>query len=790
MYLKCVIRRVSVIFLSFALVVITIQSRPVFADTFTVSDIRIQGLQRVSAGTVFNLMPVNVGDTIDEIQLRALVRFIFRSGFFDDIRMLRDGNVLVVNLVERPAIESLELDGNKAIKSEALLEGLAAQGLAEGEIFKQATLEHVALELERQYVSQGRYSASISPNVERLPRNRVAIKIDIVEGKPSGIEHINFVGNSVFEDDELLDIMELKLPGLMSFYKNDDKYSREKLSGDLETLESYYQDRGYVVFEVESTQVSITPDKKDVYITIGVDEGDRYIVGEVELVGELNDIAPEAIENLLLVQNGQTFNRALLTATEKRITATLGNSGYTFASASGIPQVKEDGIVDVRFFVEAGKRAYVRRINVKGNNITNDEVVRRELRQLEGGWASTALIDRSKLRIERLGYFSSVNVETPEVPGTDDQIDVELDVEEQPSGSISATLGYSQGFGLTLGAGYQENNVFGTGNSLGTNVSWSKFQRSVSFNYFNPYFTLDGVSRGYNIFYRKSNFDARNLARFSTDSLGAGVNFGLPIGETQRVGFGLSVENTKLKEGFLSSREIVAFLASEDSTALNFKLNLNWSSSKLNRGLFPTRGSAQTLSLEAALPGSDLQFYKVRYEGQVYIPITREAFTLRLRTELGYGDAYGGTSSLPFFENFYAGGFGSIRGFEPYTLGPRSTPVAGGFSRPEGDPFGGNALVEFSAELIFPIPFIEDNRSFRTVLFADAGNVFNTNCLSVSNPDNCFDVSLDEMRYSAGLGVTWITPGLGPMSFSFTKVFNAQEFDRTESFQFEIGRTF
>ncbi|MBV1906076.1 MAG: outer membrane protein assembly factor BamA [Pseudomonadales bacterium] len=760
------------------------------ADDFTVSDIRIQGLQRVSAGTVFNLMPVDVGDRVDEIGLRQLVRLIFRSGLFNDIRMLRDGNVLVVNLTERPAIESLELDGNKAIKSEALLEGLSAQGLAEGEIFKQATLEHVALELERQYVSQGRYGASIKTNVEVLPRNRVAIKIDIVEGKPSGIQHINFVGNHVFDQSELLDVMELKLPGLTSFYKNDDKYSREKLSGDLETLESYYQDRGYVVFEIESTQVSITPDKKDVYITIAVDEGEKYTVGEVELVGELNDIAPEILKSLLLVQKDQTFNRALLTATEKRITATLGNSGYTFASASGIPQVQDDGIVDVRFFVEAGKRAYVRRINVRGNSITNDEVVRREMRQLEGGWASTNLIDMSKVRLERLGYFSAVNVETLEVPGTDDQIDVELEVEEQPSGSISATVGYSQGFGLTLGAGYQENNVFGTGNSLGANISWSKFQRSVSFNYFNPYFTLDGVSRGYNIFYRESNFNERNLARFSTDSLGTGINFGLPIGETQRVGFGLNVEQTKLKEGFLSSLEILEYIANEGNLATNFKMSLNWSSSKLNRGLFPTRGNSQSLSLEAAVPGSDLQFYKVRYEGQIYIPVTREAFTLRLRTELGYGDAYGSTSALPFYEHFYAGGFGSVRGFEPFTLGPRSTPPPDDiFSRPEGDPFGGNALFELSAELIFPIPFIENSRSFRSVIFADAGNVFNTKCPTVSNNSNCFDFDINEFRYSVGVAVTWITPGLGPMSFSFSRVLNKKEFDRTEGFQFELGKT-
>jgi len=408
-------------------------------DAFTISDIRIQGLQRVSAGTVFNLIPVNVGDTVDEITVRQLIRLIFKSGYFRDVRIARDENILIVSVAERPAIDSIELDGNKAIKSEALLEGLAQQGLKEGEIFKKSTLERVNLELERQYVSQGRYGATVSTESEELPRNRVAIKINIVEGKTAGIKQINLVGNKTYPQDELLDVLELKHPSLLSFYKNDDKYSREKLSGDIEKLESFYQDRGYVEFQIESTQVSITPDKQQVYITLNVDEGGKYTVADVELVGELNDVEPEAIKQLLLVSPGQTFSRARVTASEERITKALGNAGYTFASASGIPQVHDDGTVDLRFFVDANKRAYVRRISFEGNTITQDEVLRRELRQMEGGWASTSLIDFSKVRLERLGFFKEVNVETPEVPGTEDQIDVNFSVEEQPSGSISAT---------------------------------------------------------------------------------------------------------------------------------------------------------------------------------------------------------------------------------------------------------------------------------------------------------------------------------------------------------------
>lgn len=777
------------------LCVLLLWAGAVQADVFTISDIRLQGLQRVSAGTVFNLLPVNVGDTVDEVSIRQLVRLLFDSGYFNDIRMARDDDVLVITLTERPAIESIEIDGNKAIKTEALLDGLGQQGLKEGEIFKQATLDRVGIELERQYVAQGRYGAAIETEVEELPRNRVAIKINIQEGKNSGIQHINVVGVDVFSQEELLKQIELKHPSLMSFYKNDDKYSREKLGGDLEKLESFYKDRGYVEFEIESTQVSITPDRRQVYITVNVDEGEKYTVRDVNLVGELNDIRPEDLRRLFVIGPEQVFSQARVTATEERITQALGNSGYTFASASGIPKINDDGTVDVEFFVDAGKRAYVRRITFAGNSVTQDDVLRREMRQLEGGWASTAQIDLSKLRLERLGYFRGVNVETPQVPGTDDQIDVDFSVEEQPSSSISATLGYSQGYGLILGANYQANNVLGTGNTLGAGLSFSEFQRSANFSFFDPYYTLDGISRGFNIYARESNYDEANIARYTTNAYGAGVNFGFPIGETQRINFGGTVEYTEITEGRFPAQEISEFIEKNGNDSLNFKLNLSWQSSTLNRGLFPTRGRSQSLALEASVPGSDLQFYKLIYQGQMYIPIAG-AWTMRLRTEVGYGDSYGSSDSLPFYEHFYAGGFGSVRGFESNTLGPRSTDPAididgDGIPDPifndDPAPFGGNLLTEASAEIIFPVPFIEDTSQFRPVLFFDAGNVFNTNCPDVSTI--CSDFDFGEIRYSVGLSVTWIT-GLGPMTFGVAKPFNEGIFDETESFQFELGRTF
>ena len=766
-------------------------------NEFVVADVRLQGLQRVSAGTVFNIIPVGVGDRVDNVAVRAITRALFASGYFNDIKIARDDAVLIVTLTERPAIESIELDGNKAIESEALLEGLADQGLQEGEIFKQATLERMGLELERQYVAQGRYGASIDTEIEDLPRNRVNIKINIEEGKSSGIRHINFVGNNAFSEVELLDSLELKHPSLLSFYRNDDKYAREKLSGDLETIEAFYKDRGYADFQLTSTQVSITPDRQQVYITLTVDEGDVFTVNDVNLVGELGDVRAEDLQSLIIVEDGQTFSQALITATEERLTGALGNGGFTFATASGVPKLNDDDTVDVEFFVDAGKRAYVRRITFTGNELTQDEVMRREVRQMEAGWASTAQIDLSKVRLERLGYFKGVEVETPQVPGTDDQIDVEFAVEEQPSGAISGTLAYSQGYGLILGANYQQSNLQGSGNSLSVGLSYSEYQQSINFNYFDPYFTLDGISRGYNVFFRRLDYDARNIARYSTDSAGGGVTFGFPIGETQRINFGLNVEHTEIREGFAAAQEISEFIERNGPDALNFKANLSWIRSTLNRGVFADRGSSQSIGVTFAAPGSDLEFYRLTYQGEKYFPLT-QLFTLKLRTELGYGDSYGDTPALPFYEHFFAGGFGSIRGFENSTLGPRSTPPLDENGNPiifssfdndgrYGQPFGGNLLLEFSAELIFPLPFVEDNRQFRPALFFDVGNVFNTECPTVST--NCFDLSTDELRYSAGFGLSWLS-GFGPLTFAVSKPMNTKFFDEEESFQFELGKTF
>ncbi|MXY58474.1 MAG: outer membrane protein assembly factor BamA [Gammaproteobacteria bacterium] len=755
-------------------------------ERFVVTDIQLQGLQRVSAGTVFNILPVNVGDTMDAVTVREVIRGLFKSGYFDDVTLSRDGGVLIVRVVERPAIESIEIDGNKAIKTESLLESLAEAGLREGEIFKQATLERISIELERTYFAQGRYDATINARSASLPRNRVQIRIDIEEGQSSGVRHINIVGNTVFSQQELLAQLELSHPTLFSFIQGNDKYSKEKVQGDLETLESYYQDRGYVEFTARSVQVSVTPDKSSVYVTVNVQEGDRYVVDDVQLVGELSDVDPDLVNRLFLVREGDVFNRALVTATEERIVNAFGNAGYTFANATGVPEVKENGVVDVRFVVDAGKRAYVRRISFAGNSVTRDDVMRREMRQIEGGWASTQAIDRSKVRLDQLGYFEpeSVNVETTPVPATDDQVDVDFTVEEVPTGNINAQLAYAEGPGLMLSLGFRQENVAGTGNRLGASISWSDYQKAASFDFHDPYYTVDGISRGYNVYARETNFHAINVARFSTDSYGAGINFDFPVGEEQRLQFGALVEQTSLGTGLFTSSEISDFIAASGDEFLNVKALGHWSKTTLNHGLFPTAGGRYRLGGLVAVRGSDLEFYRLTLSGERYFPIGRR-FAVGLRSEIGYGGVYGDTETYPFYEHFYAGGFGSVRGYEKSSLGPRIEDV--GYFSQRGRPFGGNLLVEASAEFIFPLPFGDRLRGVRSAYFFDAGNVFNTECPETST--ECLGFDAEEIRVTTGVGVTWLS-AMGPMSFALALPLNDKPGDEVERFAFELGYSF
>ena len=769
----------------------------VHAESFTISDIRVNGLQRVSAGSVFGALPLNVGEEADDRALVEATRGLFKTGFFQDIQLGRDGDVLVITVVERPSISGIEIEGNKAISSEDLLKGLNQSGLAEGEIFQRATLEGVRNELQRQYVAQGRYSAEIETEVIPQPRNRVALKININEGTVAAIQHINVVGNSVFADEDLIDLFELKTSNWLSFFRNDDKYAREKLSGDLERLRSYYLDRGYINMDISSTQVSITPDKKHVYITVNVDEGEKYSVREVKLSGDLK-VPEEDIRSLLLVKEGQVFSRKVMTTTSELITRRLGNEGYTFANVNGVPEAHdEDNTVSITFVIDPGKRAYVNRINFRGNTKSEDEVLRREMRQIEGGWASTYLIDQSKTRLERLGFFKEVNVETPQVPGTDDQIDVNYSVEEQASGSITASVGFAQNAGLILGGSITQNNFLGTGNKVSVGLTRSEYQERYNFGFVDPYWTADGVSLGYNAFYRTTDYDEldTDVSSYAVDSYGVGASIGYPISETSRLTYGLTVQQDDISTGVFTVDEIFDFLEQEGDSYLNLKASVGWSESTLNRGVMATRGHSQSLVFETTVPGSDLSFYKIDYRGQVFKPLS-ENYSLRFHTQLGFADSFGSTSELPFYEHYYAGGFGSVRGFEDSSLGPRSTPSTGANPGTQLDPdqdplpFGGNVLVQGGVELLFPMPFVKDQRSLRTALFWDVGNVFDTNCSASQEAvsDSC---SLDagSLASSVGVGLTWIT-ALGPLSFSLAMPVVKPDDADTQVFQFSLGQTF
>src|SRR5690554_6426937 len=836
----------------------------VHADSFEVSDIRLEGLQRVSAGTVFEAFPIVSGDLVDNQDLSQAARKLFRTALFDDIKLLRDGNVLIVQVVELPTITKIDISGNKAIQTDMLLDGLKQSGLAEGLVFKRSTLERIAMELERQYVAQGRYDARITTEAEALPRNRVALNIKVKEGSVASIEHINIVGNERFTTAELLKQMQLKTTGFWSWYSSDNKYSREKLAADLETLRSYYLDRGYIRFNIESTQVSISPDKEGVYITINVSEGEVYTIKDLKFAGNL--ILPESdYERFLLLKEDDTFSRQRVTFSSELMSKRLGNEGYTFAKVDGIPKINdEDRTVDLTFFVEPGKRTYVRNINFTGNDSTVDEVLRREMLQMEGGWASTDKIDMGKTRLDQLGFFKHVNVDTPLVAGTDDMIDVNYNVEEQLSGSLNFNIGYAGGSGLILGASVSQNNFLGTGNRMSFGVQRNDYTQAYSFSYLNPYYTIDGVSRGFNLFYRKTDYSNMTMVSdYQTNVMGGNVTYGYPISNRQRLSFTIGASNTEVIPGSTVPYEITDFIDANGDDYDEFTFGLSWRYSSLNRGLFPTAGTEHKVSGDLAIPGSDLTWYKLGYTMNHYIPLSQE-WALRFRTDLGYGNGYGDISGLPFYKNFRSGGIGSVRGWRINSLGPQGLPrystvnVAStdangnveyetdSLGMPIVDPtapttiyavdengdtvminnpnqykpkyevanggevvtapnylyrlqaLGGNVLVETSLELIFPLPFIEDRSSLRSVVFLDAGNAFTDKCYKPNDPDVpsltehpfCNEgIELDEMRISTGVGVTWVT-AIGPLTFTYSFPLNDKDKDRTEGFEFSLGQVF
>ena len=785
-------------------------------DDFLVSDIRIIGLQRVSTGSIFNVIPISVGDNIDQRKSADITRSLFATEQFDDIQIAKDGNTLIIIVQERPSISAIDISGNKALKTEQLLESLDGVGIKEGEVYKRSTVEKVKSELVRSYASNGRYGAGVDIEEIKKPRNRIELNIEVDEGKSATIESINIIGNELFSNEDLLDGFELSSGSIFSFLSNDNAYSREKLKGDIESLESFYLNRGYLKFSIESSEISLSKDKKSIFINFNIFEGEQYTINDVEVVGDLpfEDEVYEEITNSL---KDKIYSQAQITGIEEFFTNVLGNQGYAFAEVSGNPVIDDDSQeVKITFSVMPGKRTYTRKILFTGNNLTQDYVLRREMRQFEGAWSSDNSIESGKVRLERLGYFKEVNVETVPVVGTDDQIDVIYSVEEENTGSIGGNLGYSD-FGLMVGFNLQEQNFLGTGNTVAVGINKNVYSEQYNLSFLDPFATKDGVSLGYNAYFRETDYGKYNVANYLTNSNGIGIQYGWPISDTQRLNLSLTYDKTDISVGTQPAREIWDFVNAEGNVYETLNLQTQWQRVTLNRGMYPTDGASTAVSISATVPGSDLNYYRINLRQKFYQPLGR-GLVFGFNGEIGYLSTFGDTTETPFFQNFFAGGPRSLRGFESNTLGPRSTEApCYEFNYAEGicpnlidtdgdeipdEPYynpyanseynkrvsiGGNVKVEGSLQLIFRLPFIEDQRSMRSAFFFDFGNVFSDNCKEYQF--NCYKPSIDDLRYSYGVGITFVT-GFGPMSFAISKPTNAGQYEETKQFQFTVGNVF
>lgn len=743
------------------------------AQEFVIQDIRVEGLERITPGTVFNYLPMKVGDTFDDSRSTEAVKALFKTGFFEDVKLERDGNDLILIFKERPSIGSITMVGNEDINTDELLESLKQFGFAEGRVFVQSQLDSVEQELQRQYYSNGKYGVKINSSVTELDNNRVGIRIEVSEGIAAKIKKINIVGNTVYPEKKLLKQFKLSSPTLLSFYTKNDQYSKQKLSGDLEALRSFYLDGGYLNFNIDSTQVSITPDKKDIYITINITEGEQYTVSEVKLAGDYL-LPEESLFELISIQSGNLFSRRSISDSSKALTERLGQEGYSFANVNSIPDInKEDKTVSLTFFVDPGKRVYVRRINFSGNSKTKDVVLRREMRQQEGAWISTTQVERSKQRLQRTGFFEEVNVETPAVAGTTDQVDVNYTVEERSGGQLGAGIGFSQAQGLIFNTTVSQNNIFGTGNRISFQFNNSNVNTRYGIGYSNPYFTDDGIGSAYDLFYRETNAEDANLAVFETKEFGASLGFSLPVTEYNTIGTSFGYTNTEITTSSITSFQITDFISKNGNQYDILKFSANFAYDTRNKAILPDKGMLQRFVASVSLPslGESLEYYKFKYEASWFKDLYKGDFVLALSGDFGYGDSYGDTSELPFFENFYAGGPRSLRGYEENTLGPRDS---------TNRALGGDTRIIANAEIILPVPFLtEYKNSVRLTTFVDAGNVFGAN----------EDVSFGGMRYSAGLSAIWISP-FGAVSASLAAPFGDESTDQIQNFQFTFGTSF
>ena len=777
---------------------------------FEVRNLRVEGLQRISEGTVFNYLPINIGDTIDEIRVREAIRALYREGLFEDVAFRRDGNTLVIVVRERPSIEQFTIDGNKDIKTEDLTDSLRSVGLSRGKTFDRSVLDEVAQFLVEQYYSRGKYGVQIDTRVEERPNNAVAVFIDVKEGERAKIRQINIVGNTVFDDGELRDEMSLRTPNWLSFIRQDDRYSREALTGDIETLSSFYLDRGYADFRVTSTQVTISPDRKDVFITLNVSEGEVYTISDIKIAGKM--VVPEAqLWPFVLTEAGETFNQRLLTQTTELITFRLGTDGYAEAQVDFVPELdRDDKTVSVTIFVEPNNRMYVRNINFDGIDQVNDEVLRREVRQMEGAYLSNQLLDRSKIRLQRLPFLETVDFETVPVAGSADQVDVNFDLEYGLPGQFGGGIGWSETQGVLLNGNFTHTNFMGSGNRVSAEINSSRFQTVYSLSHTDPYVTADGIRRTGSLSFR--NFDQFNdsSSDLSTETLTAALEYSYPISEFQSISFGVAYQRARLvaTEGFSTQQAIDWILENGDSRVNDevdsgffgdeltvytsefdtFELVGGWAFDSRNRALFADRGQRHRFSVQYAVPGSDVEYWTARYEGLHLIPIYGQ-WGIQISNEIAFGEGLGSTTALPPYKLYRIGGPNSVRGYSEFDLGPRDS---------FGRPYGGNLLVNSQIELVLPLPEQFRGRG-RAVLFYDVGNVFSTGEIRFTDrlggdPID-YDFDKDDLKQSVGLGVEWLAP-LGLFRFSYAYPLNdfagtSRLFgDDVERFQFTIGNAF
>jgi outer membrane protein insertion porin family len=754
------------------------------ADAFVVSEIKIEGLKRLPDGTLLNYMPIVVGDPVDDTQITYAISELYKTGFFADVQFFRDGDVLVVRVKERPSIADVEFSGNSDIDDDALKDALLNIGVTRGQIYNRSLLEKLTLELERVYFSQGKYGVKINTEVTELDQNRVDIDITISEGQVALIKHINIVGNEAYDDDTLLDELESGVPSSWALLSSADEYSKPKLNGDLEKIRSYYMDRGYIRFNIESTQVSITPDKQDIYITINVSEGDRYKISSSKLTGELV-VNRQTMESQIYTRQGMYFSRSLMTSSKKRLEDQMGRIGYAFSEVKVTPDIDDDRKeVALTYFAIPGEKVYVRRIDIFGNDSTQDQVFRREIRLMEGSILASDLLERSKIRIQRLPFVETVSIDTVPIPGSTSQVDLKVKVEEKLAGSFNIGAGFSQTQGLIFNVGLTQENLFGTGKRLALNVNTDRANTIYSGSYTNPYYTIDGISRTVSVSFRDRDASEELINNFQTNSGDLNISYGIPLSEFNTLNLGYGFSHVKIIPSTINpSVDVTLFLAENDGqTRYNsLTLNTSFSHDTRNRTVFANAGSQQTIGMNMTVPGSDLEYYKISYITNTYIGVT-SATTLLLRSNLAYGDGYGKTAALPFFERYFAGGIRTVRGYESNSLGPRD-PVSG-FS------VGGNLRVTGGADYIFPIPFVEKPpSSLRLSLFLDIGNVYlnNFNTFDAEPGETGFQV--DQLRSSAGVSLVWISP-IGPLRFSYAETINDVPGDDLRAFQFSIGSFF